>query len=199
MTRPTQDEAEAAIATLLQFIDPDPERTGLRDTPARVIRAWQEWTAGYTVDVEQLLAKSFDDAENYDQMIVLPRIRVESTCEHHLAPIIGVAIVGYVPRPADGGKVCVVGLSKLPAVVEAFAKRLQIQERMTKQIAGAIEKAIDPLGVAVLIEAQHHCVCTRGVHQTEMTMITSDLRGVFRQEPETRAEFMALARRGALL
>ncbi len=185
--------AEEAIRTLLIHIGEDPDREGLRDTPARAVKAWLEWTRGYAEEPADILTRTFGDVGDYDQMIVVRDIRVESMCEHHLAPIIGSAWVGYVPRQGEDGKVSVVGLSKIPRAVEALAKRLQVQERLTAQIANAIEKALDPLGVAVVIRAAHHCMCTRGVHQTSAAMTTSAMRGVFRTEAEARAEFIALA------
>ena len=193
MTKPTQDQIESAIRTLLAWTgDPDPDRDGLADTPARAAKAWAEWTRGYAQDPAKILTKTFGEVGEYDEMIIVRDIRVESTCEHHLAPIIGKAWVGYIPRPNSEGKVAVVGLSKIPRVVEALAKRLQVQERLTGQIATAIEKALEPCGVAVVIRAQHHCMCTRGVHQINADMVTSAMRGAFRDGP-ARAEFMALA------
>lgn len=187
------DKATQAIRTLLEFIGEDPSREGLADTPARAVRAWQEWTRGYQLDPAKILERTFGDVGEYDEMIIVRDIRVESTCEHHLAPIIGHAWVGYIPRQNEAGQVCVVGLSKIPRAVEALAKRLQVQERLTSQIASALEQALDPLGVAVVIRATHHCMCTRGVHQTDAAMVTSAMRGVFRTEAPARAEFMALA------
>jgi GTP cyclohydrolase I len=187
------EQATEAIRTLLAFIGEDPTREGLVDTPARAVKAWQEWTRGYSQDPAKILTRTFGDVGDYDEMIIVRDIRVESTCEHHLAPIIGSAWVGYVPRQNAAGQVSVVGLSKIPRAVEALAKRLQVQERLTSQIATALEQALDPLGVAVVVRAAHHCMCTRGVHQTGAEMVTSAMRGVFRDDAAARAEFMALA------
>ena len=196
MTQPTREETEAAIATLLRWVGEDPTREGLRDTPSRAVRAWSEWTSGYSLDPVALLERSFGDVDEQDDMIVVSGIRVESTCEHHLAPIIGTAAVGYVPSrrvgPDGVDVVRVVGLSKIPRAVEALAKRLQVQERLTGQIANALETALEPLGVAVVIRAVHHCMCTRGVHQIGAEMTTSAMRGLFRHDPAARAEFFQL-------
>jgi GTP cyclohydrolase I len=189
----THEQATAAIRTLLDFIGEDRHREGLRDTPARAVKAWQEWTRGYSLDPAKILERTFGDVGDYDEMIIVRDIRVESTCEHHLAPIIGRAWIGYVPRQNETGQVSVVGLSKIPRAVEALAKRLQVQERLTSQIASAIESALEPMGVAVVIRAAHHCMCTRGVHQTGAEMVTSAMRGVFRSDPAARSEFMMLA------
>lgn len=195
--KPTKSEAEAAIEVLLRWVGEDPKREGLIDTPARAARAWSEWTRGYDEDPLEILKRSFGDVDEYDDLIVVTGIRIESTCEHHLAPIIGEAAVGYVPSKRVGPdgveQVSVVGLSKIPRAVEALAKRLQVQERLTGQIATALETALEPLGVAVVIRAQHHCMCTRGVHQIGAEMTTSAVRGLFRRDPAARAEFMALA------
>lgn len=195
--QPSQAEAEAAIRTLIRFLGEDPEREGLADTPRRAVKAWTEWTRGYAEDPATILTRVFGDVDDYDELIIVRNIRVESTCEHHLAPIIGSAWVGYIPRrrvgPDGVSRVTVVGLSKIPRAVEALAKRLQVQERLTGQIATAIEQALEPLGVAVVVSASHHCMCTRGVHQTGAAMVTSAMRGVFRQDAAARAEFMALA------
>jgi GTP cyclohydrolase I len=189
----THEQATAAIRTLLDFIGEDPDREGLRDTPTRAAKAWQEWTRGYAMDPAKILERTFGDVGDYDEMIIVRDIRVESTCEHHLAPIIGRAWIGYVPRQNEAGQVSVVGLSKIPRAVEALAKRLQVQERLTSQIATAIETALEPLGVAVVIRASHHCMCTRGVHQIGAEMVTSAMRGVFRNDPAARSEFVMLA------
>jgi GTP cyclohydrolase I len=184
--RPSRDEAEKAIRTLLQWAGDDPDREGLRDTPARVARAYEDWFSGYTQDPEEYLARTFEEVEGYDDMIILKDIRFESHCEHHLAPIIGKAHVAYLPTNK------VVGISKLARVVETFARRLQVQEKMNAQIAQCIQKVLDPKGVAVVIEATHQCMTTRGVHKTGVTMVTSTMHGEFRKNPLTRREFLSV-------
>jgi GTP cyclohydrolase I len=184
--RPSRDEAERAIRTLLRWAGDDPSREGLRDTPARVAKAYEEWFSGYDVDPEEFLQRTFEEVEGYDDMIVLKDIRFESHCEHHLAPIIGRAHVGYLPTSK------VVGISKLARVVEAFARRLQVQEKMNAQIAHCIQKVLEPKGVAVVIEATHQCMTTRGVHKTGVTMVTSAMYGAFRENDVTRREFLSV-------
>ncbi len=184
--RPTRDEAEAAIETLLRWAGDDPAREGLRDTPARVARAFEDWFSGYGNDPEDYLKRTFEEVEGYDEMIVLRDIRFESHCEHHLAPIIGKAHVAYLPTNR------VVGISKLARVVEAYARRLQVQEKMNAQIANCIQKVLEPKGVAVVIEAQHQCMTTRGVHKPGVTMVTSTMLGAFRKDPMTRREFLTI-------
>ncbi|HTQ15701.1 MAG TPA: GTP cyclohydrolase I FolE [Rhizomicrobium sp.] len=184
--RPTREEAERAVRTLLRWAGDDPAREGLVDTPARVARAYEDWFSGYTVDPEEFLSRTFEEVEGYDDMIVLKDIRFESHCEHHLAPIIGRAHVGYLPTNK------VVGISKLARVVEAYARRLQVQEKMNAQIAHCIQKVLEPKGVAVVIEATHQCMTTRGVHKTGVTMVTSTMHGAFRDDPTTRREFLAV-------
>jgi len=186
LVRPSRTEAEQAITTLLRWAGDDPAREGLRDTPARVARAFEEWFQGYTVDPEEYLKRTFEEVEGYDEMIVLRDIRFESHCEHHLAPIIGKAHVAYLPTNR------VVGISKLARVVETYAKRLQVQEKMNAQIANCIQKVLDPKGVAVVIEAQHQCMTTRGVHKPGVTMVTSTMLGAFRKDPMTRREFLTI-------
>ncbi|SBW00808.1 GTP cyclohydrolase 1 [uncultured Alphaproteobacteria bacterium] len=185
-TRPTREEAEEAIRTLLRWAGDDPSREGLIDTPARVARAYEEFFAGYDVDPDEYLRRTFEEVEGYDEMVMLRDIRVESYCEHHMVPIIGRAHVAYMPKKR------VVGISKLARVVEAYAKRLQIQEKLTVQIADTINKVLEPSGVAVVIEASHQCMTTRGVHKPGVSMITSHMIGVFRSNSDTRKEFMAL-------
>jgi len=185
-TRPTREEAEDAVRTLLRWAGDDPSREGLIDTPARVARAYEEFFAGYSVDPEAYLRRTFEEVEGYDEMVVLRDIRVESYCEHHMVPIIGRAHVAYMPRRR------VVGISKLARVVEAYAKRLQIQEKLTVQIANTINDVLEPRGVAVVIEASHQCMTTRGVHKPGVSMITSHMLGQFRSNPTTRKEFMSL-------
>jgi GTP cyclohydrolase I len=184
--RPTRDEAEAAVRTLLRWAGDDPDREGLRDTPGRVTRAYGEWFRGYGEDPEADLQRTFEEVEGYDEMVVLRDIRFESYCEHHLAPIIGKAHVGYMPTNR------VVGISKLARVVDSYAKRLQVQEKMTAQIAGAIATVLRPAGVAVVIEAEHQCMSTRGVHKPGVSMVTSTMLGVFREDPSTRREFLSV-------
>lgn len=184
--RPLRVEAEAAVRTLLLWAGDDPDREGLRDTPQRVARAFQDWFSGYDDDPEEFLLRTFEEVEGYDDMIVLRDIRFESHCEHHLAPIIGHAHVGYLPTQK------VVGISKLARVVEAYTRRLQVQEKMNAQIAHCIQKVLEPKGVAVVIKAAHQCMTTRGVHKQGVTMITSTMLGEFRENPLTRREFLSV-------
>lgn len=184
--RPSRAEAEAAIRTLLRWAGDDPDREGLRDTPARVARAYEEFFQGYAEDPVEILARTFEETEGYDEMVVLRDIRVESHCEHHMAPIIGRAHVAYLPDRR------VVGISKLARVVDAYAKRFQIQEKLTAQIANTINDVLQPLGVAVMIEAGHECMSTRGVHKPGVSMVTSRMLGAFRDHPSTRREFLAM-------
>lgn len=185
-SRPTRDEAEQAVSTLLRWAGDDPAREGLRDTPARVARAFEDWFSGYNVDPEDYMKRTFEEVDGYDEMIVLRDIRFESHCEHHLAPIIGKAHVAYLPTNK------VVGISKLARVVETYARRLQVQEKMNAQIANCIQKVLEPKGVAVVIEAQHQCMTTRGVHKPGVTMVTSTMLGAFRKDPMTRREFLTI-------
>jgi len=185
--RPERAEVEAAVQTIIRWTGDDPERAGLIETPARVTRAFEEAFAGYGRDPSALLQKSFDEIEGYNDMIVLRGIRFESHCEHHMAPIIGRAWVGYVPN----GRV--VGISKLARVVEAYAKRLQIQERFTAQIATTIDDVLQPRGVGVVIKASHHCMTTRGVHKPDTDLVTTHMLGCFRDNPELRREFLGEA------
>jgi len=184
--RPSREEAEKAIETLLRWAGDDPRREGLVDTPARVVRAYEDWFSGYGQDPEEYLKRTFEQIEGYDEMVVLKDIRFESHCEHHLAPIIGRAHVGYLPTKR------VVGISKLARVVEAYARRLQVQEKMNAQIANTINRVLRPKGVAVVIEAAHQCMTTRGVHKTGVTMVTSTMLGAFREQDSTRKEFLAV-------
>jgi GTP cyclohydrolase I len=182
--RPSREEAERAVHTLLRWAGDDPSREGLLDTPKRVAKAFQDWFSGYDQDPEEYLKRTFEEVAGYDDMVILKDIRFESHCEHHLAPIIGRAHVGYLPTNK------VVGISKLARVVEAFARRLQVQEKMNAQIAHCIQKVLEPKGVAVVIEAAHQCMTTRGVHKTGVTMVTSSMLGAFRQNSDTRREFL---------
>ena len=184
--QPTREEAEAAVELLLRWAGDNPQREGLRDTPARVVRAYEEFFSGYSVDPVELLQRTFEETDGYDEMVLLKDISFESHCEHHMAPIIGVAHVAYMPRRR------VVGISKLARVVEAYARRLQIQEKMTAQIANTLESVLDPLGVAVIIEAEHQCMTTRGVHKRGVNMVTSRMLGMFRSNPSTRRELLSL-------
>ena len=184
--RPTRDDAEAAVGTLLRWAGDDPSREGLIDTPARVARAFEDWFSGYRDDPEAYLARTFEEVEGYDELIVLKDIRFESHCEHHLAPIIGRAHVGYLPNKK------VVGISKLARVVDAYARRLQVQEKMNAQIANCIQNVLEPKGVAVVIEATHQCMTTRGVHKQGVSMVTSTMLGEFRKNPLTRREFLTI-------
>jgi GTP cyclohydrolase I len=184
--RPTRAQAEAAVRTLLLWAGDDPDREGLQDTPARVARAYEEFFEGYAVDPVALLERTFEETDGYDEIVLLRNIRLESYCEHHMVPILGRAHVAYLPGRR------VVGISKLARVVEAYAKRLQIQEKLTAQIANTIEEVLQPKGVAVVIEAEHQCMSTRGVHQTGVAMVTSRMLGAFRDDANTRRELMAL-------
>jgi len=184
--RPSREEAEAAVRTLLRWAGDNPERDGLLDTPARVARAWEDWFSGYREDPAEMLARQFEETGGYDEMIVLRDIRFESHCEHHVAPIIGKAHVGYIPRSR------VVGLSKLARLVEVYARRLQVQERLTAQIANTIEEVLQPRGVAVVLEAVHECMSTRGVYKPEVATVTSRMLGEFRSDDATRREFLAV-------
>ncbi|WP_129134710.1 GTP cyclohydrolase I FolE [Luteimonas sp. YGD11-2] len=180
----TREQAEEAVRTLLRWAGDDPRREGLLDTPKRVVKAYREWFSGYALDADEYLARTFEEVEGYDEMIVLRDIEYESHCEHHMAPIIGRVHVGYLPA----GKV--VGISKLARVVDAYAKRFQVQEKMTAQIAGCIQRALAPLGVAVVVEGEHECMTTRGVHKRGVSMVTSTMLGSFREDARTRAEFL---------
>lgn len=185
-TKPSRAEAEDAVRTLLRWAGDDPKRDGLIETPGRVVRAFEEYFRGYHDDPHAILQKTFEEIEGYDEMIILRGIRFESHCEHHLAPIVGRAWVGYIPN----GRV--VGISKLARVVNAFAKRLQIQEKMTSQIANVIEEVLSPQGVAVVIKAEHHCMTTRGVMKPGTDLVTSRMLGVFRENSITRQEFLSM-------
>jgi GTP cyclohydrolase IA len=183
--RPSREDAEAAVATLIRWAGDDPLREGLEDTPARVVRSYEEFFAGYGQDPEEILRTTFEETEGYDEMVVLRDIGFQSHCEHHMVPVIGKAFVAYLPNKR------VVGISKLARVVEAYAKRLQIQEKMTAQIANAINDVLKPNGVAVVIEAEHQCMTTRGVEKPGVTMVTSTMLGAFRENSSTRREFLA--------
>ncbi len=184
--RPTREEAEAAVRTLLRWAGDNPTREGLVDTPSRVVRSYEEFFAGYDVDPVALLERTFEETEGYDEIVLLRDIRLESHCEHHMVPILGRAHVAYLPHRR------VVGISKLARVVEAYSKRLQIQEKLTAQIANTIQDVLEPRGVAVVIEAAHQCMTTRGVHKPGVTMVTSRMLGVFRDNATTRRELLAM-------
>jgi len=190
--RPSREEAEAAVRTLIRWAGDDPAREGLRDTPARVVRSYEEFFAGYASDPEAILARTFEEVEGYDEIVLLRDVRVESYCEHHMVPIVGRAHVAYLPRRR------VVGISKLARVVEAYGKRLQIQEKLTAQIANTINDVLQPLGVAVVIEAAHQCMTTRGVHMPGVGLVTSRMLGAFRNDPSTRRELLAMVGRSTV-
>ena len=179
-------EAEEAFRTVIRWIGEDPDRDGLRETPHRLVRAFREYFCGYDEDPAQVLRKTFSEVEGYDEIIVLRGVTFESHCEHHIAPIIGRVWVGYLPDRR------VVGISKLARVVEIFSKRLQIQERLTAQIANTIDEVLNPRGVAVVVKAAHHCMISRGVHKRGADLVTSRMLGVFRDQPATRHEFLTL-------
>ena len=183
--QPSRAEAEAAVRTLIRWAGDDPDREGLAATPARVARAYEEWFAGYAEDPKAFLQRTFEEVDGYDEIVVLRDIRFESHCEHHMAPIIGRVHIGYLPRSR------VVGISKLARLVEAYAKRLQIQERFTAQIANTLNEVLKPHGVAVVVQATHGCMTTRGVHKSAASLVTSRMLGVFRRQAQTRQEFLA--------
>jgi GTP cyclohydrolase I len=184
--KPSREEAEEAVRTLICWTGDDPDREGLVETPKRVVKAYEEFFEGYDMDPDEVLQKTFEEVQGYDDAVIVRNIRVESHCEHHIVPIIGVAHVGYIPNNR------VVGISKLARVIEIFGKRLQTQETMTAQIADTIQKVLEPKGVAVVVDASHQCMTTRGIHKTESSTITSRMLGAFRDNPETRSEFMNL-------
>ena len=185
-SKPTKEEALKAVETLISWAGDDPTREGLIETPDRVIRAYKEFFAGYDEDPEKVLTKTFEEVEGYDDAVIVRNIRVESHCEHHMVPILGVAHIGYIPNKR------VVGISKLARIVDIYGKRLQTQETMTAQIADTIQRVLEPKGVAVVIDAGHQCMSTRGIHKTESSTITSRMLGSFRDNIETRSEFMHL-------
>ena len=184
--RPTSEQAREAIRTILAYVGDDPSREGLLDTPDRVVRSYDEFFEGYLVDPAAILERTFSETDGYDEIVLLRNIGFVSHCEHHMAPIIGHAHVAYLPKTR------VVGISKLARVVEAYARRLQIQEKMTAQIANIIDEVLEPHGVAVVVEAAHHCMTTRGVNKTGVDMVTSRMLGAFRTDPATRKEFLSM-------
>ena len=185
-SRPSREEAEDAVRTLLAWTGDDPGREGLRDTPRRVVDSYQEYYAGYQADPADILGRTFSETNGYDEMVVLRDIRFESHCERHMAPIIGMAHIAYLPKSR------VIGISKLARLVEVYSKRLQIQEKLTAQIAESLQAALAPQGVAVVVEAAHQCMTTRGIHKPGITMVTSHMLGAFRSNPTTRREFLAM-------
>ena len=187
-SKPSRKEAEAAVKTLIEWAGDNPSREGLKETPKRVVNAYEEFFNGYHCKPEQILSKTFDEVEGYDEMVIVRDITIESHCEHHMVPFIGVAHIGYIPDKR------VVGISKLARIADVFAKRLQTQETMTAQIADTINEVLKPKGVAVVIDAQHQCMTTRGTHKTESSTITSRMLGLFRTNSNTRSEFMSLIR-----
>jgi GTP cyclohydrolase IA len=184
--KPNRRQAEEAVRTLLLWAGEDTRREGLIDTPKRVASAYEDWFSGYQLNPYEFLKRTFEEVEGYDEMIVLRDIEFESHCEHHMAPIIGKAHVGYLPRNK------VVGISKLARVVDAFARRFQVQEKMTAQIANCINEVLQPIGVAVVVEAAHQCMTTRGIHKSNVTMVTSQMIGGFRKDARTRSEFLRM-------
>lgn len=183
--KPSKQEAESAVRTLLAFIGEDPERHGLKRTPGRFLGAYEDWFAGYRVDPYELLGTSFHQVEHYDRIVVLANVNFESHCEHHVAPVIGRAHIAYLPDRR------LAGISKLVKVVEAFTKRLIVQEKVTAEIARCIQQVLEPRGVAVVLEAQHHCLTTRGVHRDNVRMTTNEMLGAFKDDDRLRAEFFA--------
>ena len=185
MSKPSREEAMQAVKTLIEWAGDDPTREGLVETPKRVVAAYEEFFEGYTQDPEDILRKTVEEVEGYDEMVIVKDIRLESHCEHHIVPILGTAHIGYIPNKR------VVGISKLARIVDVFGKRLQTQETMTSQIATTIENVLNPKGVAVVIDAGHQCMSTRGVHKTESSTVTSSMKGVFKENQVTRNEFLS--------
>ena len=186
IAKPSRSDAEAAVRTLIRWAGDDPDREGLVDTPDRVVRSYEEFFSGYAADPKAILERTFEEVEGYDEIVLLRDIRLESHCEHHMVPILGKAHVAYMPHRR------VVGISKLARLVEAYAKRLQIQEKLTSQVANAIDEILQPLGTAVVVEAAHQCMTTRGVQKAGVTMVTSRMLGTFRENGETRRELLAM-------
>lgn len=184
--QPTREEAEDAVRTLLRWTGDDPNREGLLDTPKRFVKAWDEFFSGYQIDPVDVLQRTFQETEGYDEIILLKDIRIESYCEHHVVPILGTAHIAYLPNKR------VVGISKLARIVDAYAKRLQIQEKLTAQIANSIQDVLQPRGVAVYVSAQHQCMTTRGIHKTGVSMVTTTLLGEFKDNPDMKQEFYHL-------
>jgi GTP cyclohydrolase I len=191
--KPSNAEAEKAVRTLISFVGEDPDREGLLDTPKRVVKAYQDWYGGYNQDPKEVLNKTFSEIEGYDEIIMLKDIRVESHCEHHMAPFIGSAHVAYLPNKR------VVGISKLARITRIFSKRMQVQEKLTAEIANCLQQVLKPRGVAVVIEAQHECMTTRGINEPGISMVTSQLLGKFRTDASTRKEFYSMIQQGSIL
>ena len=191
--RPSNAEAEKAVRTLISFVGENPDREGLLDTPKRVVKAYRDWYAGYDQDPREFLSKTFSETGGYDEIVMLKDIRVESHCEHHMAPFIGSAHVAYLPNKR------VVGISKLARVTRIFSKRMQVQEKLTAEIANCLQDVLKPLGVAVVIEAQHECMTTRGINEPGISMVTSQLLGKFRTDPSTRKEFYSMIKQDSIL
>ena len=191
--RPSNAEAEKAVRTLISFVGENPDREGLLDTPKRVVKAYRDWYAGYDQDPREFLSKTFSETGGYDEIVMLKDIRVESHCEHHMAPFIGSAHVSYLPNKR------VVGISKLARVTRIFSKRMQVQEKLTAEIANCLQEVLKPRGVAVVIEAQHECMTTRGINEPGISMVTSQLLGKFRTDPSTRKEFYSMIKQDSIL
>ena len=191
--KPSNAEAEKAVRTLISFVGEDPNREGLLDTPKRVVKAYQDWYGGYNQDPKEVLNKTFSEIEGYDEIIMLKDIRVESHCEHHMAPFIGSAHVAYLPNKR------VVGISKLARITRIFSKRMQVQEKLTAEIANCLQEVLKPRGVAVVIEAQYECMTTRGINEPGISMVTSQLLGKFRTDASTRKEFYSMIQQGSIL
>ena len=191
--KPSNAEAEKAVRTLISFVGEDPNREGLLDTPKRVVKAYQDWYGGYNQDPKEVLNKTFSEIEGYDEIIMLKDIRVESHCEHHMAPFIGSAHVAYLPNKR------VVGISKLARITRIFSKRMQVLEKLTAEIANCLQEVLKPRGVAVVIEAQHECMTTRGINEPGISMVTSQLLGKFRTDASTRKEFYSMIQQGSIL
>ena len=191
--KPSRTEAESAVKTLLAWAGEDVKREGLKDTPKRVVKAYEDWFSGYNEDPKEVLKKTFSELDGYDEIIMLRDIRIESHCEHHIAPFIGSAHVAYLPKKR------VVGISKLARIVRIFSKRMQVQEKLTAQIANCIQEVLNPRGVAVVIEAQHQCMTTRGINAPGISMVTSQLLGKFRTDASTRREFYSMINQGSIL
>ena len=185
MSKPTREQAEQAVKTLIEWAGDNPDREGLVETPKRVVEAYEQFFEGYDLNPEEILTKTLEEVEGYDEMVIVKDIRLESHCEHHIVPILGKAHIGYIPNNR------VVGISKLARIVDVFGKRLQTQETMTSQIANVIQKVLDPKGVAVVIDASHQCMTTRGVHKPESSTVTSAMKGVFKENAVTRNEFLS--------
>jgi|TARA_B100000780_G_scaffold64521_1_gene42226 GTP cyclohydrolase I len=193
LKKPSNAEAEKAVRTLISFVGEDPDREGLLDTPKRVVKAYQDWYGGYNLDPKEVLNKTFSEIHGYDEIIMLKDIRVESHCEHHMAPFIGSAHVAYLPNKR------VVGISKLARITRIFSKRMQVQEKLTAEIANCLQEVLKPRGVAVVIEAQHECMTTRGINEPGISMVTSQLLGKFRTDASTRKEFYSMIKQGSIL